>query len=176
MVISVYWLAHRRFMATILTVDAPITVITLVMLSLVALLPAATRRLAHAHSDQPQIMVAYGGLVIAIGVSIWRRCGPYAAPHRQGRAGRRFRGPSDGFLFFLMLFTPPLFLVLVTALPTHGPGVTPLGLIVLFLVGWRLRLWFQRRLAGARTGASEPVGGEAQPTEASSGVRGRPDL
>src|SRR5471030_2480208 len=39
LVISVYWLAHRRFIAAILTVDAPVTVLTLVVLGLVALLP-----------------------------------------------------------------------------------------------------------------------------------------
>lgn len=50
-VISVYWLAHRRFTALIRTADAPVTVLTLVMLGLVALLPAATR-LAHAGRGQ----------------------------------------------------------------------------------------------------------------------------
>ena len=48
LVISIFWLAHRRFMSTVLTVDAPLTVLTLVMLGLVALLPPATRLISLA--------------------------------------------------------------------------------------------------------------------------------
>jgi len=43
LVIAVYWLAHRRFMSMVTTVDAPLTVLTLIMLGLVALLPSLTR-------------------------------------------------------------------------------------------------------------------------------------
>jgi len=67
-VIGVFWLAHRRFMAMTLTVDAPVTVITLVMLALVALIPAATR-LADHQQGSPAAMLTYSGLVVAIGVA-----------------------------------------------------------------------------------------------------------
>ena len=52
LVISIYWLAHRRFMAMILSVDAPLTILTLVILGLVVLIPPATR-LISAHSAYP---------------------------------------------------------------------------------------------------------------------------
>ena len=56
-------------MAMILTVDAPLTVLTLVMLGLVALLPPATRMVA-AFGQHPAARLAYGALVIAIGLSM----------------------------------------------------------------------------------------------------------
>src|SRR5580704_11904668 len=42
-VISAYWLLHRRFMAVILRVDTVATLLNLLILGLVALLPAGTR-------------------------------------------------------------------------------------------------------------------------------------
>jgi len=145
-VISVYWLAHRRFMAMVVTVDAPITILTLIMLSLVALLPAATR-LAHEHADVPAIMLVYGGLVVAIGASLaafWAYAA-LMADNISPEVPRRVRW----FLLILMLFTPPFLLLLIEALPTHGPGVVPLSLMGLFLIGWRMRLWVLRRLGVA---------------------------
>jgi uncharacterized membrane protein len=162
-VISVYWLAHRRFMAMILTVDAPVTVFSLIMLSLVALLPAATR-FAHDHNDQPAAMLVYGALVVAIGASLaafWAYAALFAnlvSPEVSRRA--------RWFLLFLMLFTPPFFLLLISALPSHGPGVVPLGLMVLFFIGWPLRLWILRRL-GRRAG-QRLADGPAWPAAASS--------
>src|SRR5690349_1924707 len=38
-IIGSFWLAHRRIMATITKVDAPLTVLTLITLGLVALVP-----------------------------------------------------------------------------------------------------------------------------------------
>src|SRR5579871_6846014 len=43
LVIAIYWLAHRRFMALMARVDAPATVLNLIFLALVTLLPAATQ-------------------------------------------------------------------------------------------------------------------------------------
>ena len=152
-VISVYWLAHRRFMATVLVVDAPTTVLTLFMLGLVALLPAATR-LAHEHADHRDVMLVYGGLVISIGLSmaaLWA----YAALITDAVSPEVTRSVR-WFAFLLMLVTPPLFLVLATALPIHSAGVVPLSLTVLFLIGWRMRLWALRRMAGAAPKVSEP--------------------
>ncbi|MEO8813046.1 MAG: TMEM175 family protein [Caulobacteraceae bacterium] len=68
-VVAVYWLAHRRFMAMIVIVDAPVTVLTLVMLALVTLIPAAAR-LADLPGAAPPVMLVYGDLVIAIGLSL----------------------------------------------------------------------------------------------------------
>lgn len=143
-VIAVYWLAHRRFMAMVHTVDAPVTVLTLLMLALVALIPAATQ-LAHAHGPELASMIIYGALVIAIGVTIaaiWA----YAAL-AANLVSRDVAPKVRWFLLALMLFTPPFFLLLVGLIPTPSAGVVPLSLIALFLVGWRMRLWVLRRLA-----------------------------
>ena len=144
-VISVYWLAHRRFTALIRTADAPVTVLTLTMLGLVALLPAATR-LAHTGGGQTPSMLIYSALVIAIGVSLaamWA----YAALIAD-LVPAHIRRWQRWYYFALMLLTPPLFLGLTTLVPTAGPGVIPLCLLSLFLIGWRLRLWLVRRSGG----------------------------
>ena len=143
-VISVYWLAHRRFLAMITTVDAPVTVINLATLGLVGLLPAATQ-LTHLRGPSGPHMAIYGGLVVAIGVSLAALWG-YAAliadlvtpevPQRQ-----------RWFYFALILFTPPFFLTLTSLLGDVGPGPVPFALIGLFLIGWRTRLWVLRRLS-----------------------------
>jgi uncharacterized membrane protein len=145
LVISIYWLAHRRFMAMILTVDAAMTVITLVVLGLVALLPAATR-LISTHSVYPLARLVYAGLVVAIGLAMASLWG-YAAlvakvVSREVRAGPRW------FILLLILFTPPFFLLLTLGVPDAGPGVMPIGLSLLFLIGWRLRRWTIQRLGG----------------------------
>jgi uncharacterized membrane protein len=143
LVISVYWLAHRRFMAMIVTADAPITVLTLVMLGLVALLPAATR-LISVYSPFPASRLVYAGLVVAIGVSlalIWS----YAALMAKfvpAEVNLRHRW----FFLILILFTPPFFLLLTLLVPQARPGEIPVMLATLFLIGWRMRLWTVRRL------------------------------
>ena len=144
-VISVYWLAHRRFMAMILTVDAPVTILTLAMLGLVALLPAFTR-LTHVQAGSPDSMLIYGGLVVAIGLAMAAMWG-YAALIA-GRVSAEVPLGLRWFYFLLSLITPPLFLVLTRVLPSQQPGIIPATLIALFLVGWRLRMWVVRRLGG----------------------------
>jgi uncharacterized membrane protein len=142
-VIGVYWLAHRRMMAAIVTVDAPLTVMNLVTLTLVALIPAATR-LAHAHGPMLPSMLVYGSLVVAIGLSLamfWGYAGLIA-----GLVSSEVPASLRWYYMFLMLFTPPFFLGLTTLLRNPAPGAVPIGLIVLFLVGWRLRLWLTGRL------------------------------
>ena len=153
-VISVFWLAHRRFMAMILTVDAPVTVLTLVMLGLVALIPAFTR-LAETQNGSPDAMLIYGALVVLIGFAVAAIWGYAAliADLVSGEVPKRQRW----FFFLLMLFTPPLFLILTAVLGRPPPGAVPLTLIALFLIGWRMRLWVIRRLVDA------PADGEAQP-------------
>jgi len=152
-VISVFWLAHRRFMAMILTVDAPVSVLTLIMLGLVALIPAFTR-LAETQNGSPDAMLIYGALVVSIGFAVAAIWG-YAALIANlvsDEVPRRQRW----FFFLLMLFTPPLFLILTAVLGRPPPGAVPLTLIALFLIGWRMRLWVIRRLGDA------PTDGEAQ--------------
>ena len=145
LVISVYWLAHRRFMAMILTVDGPVTVLTLVMLGLVALLPPATR-LINAYAAYPTARVLYAGLVVAIGASVALLWG-YAALVAKlvsAEVGHGLRW----FLLLLIVFTPPLFLLLTLGVPRAAAGVIPVSLSLLFLIGWRMRLWMVRRLGG----------------------------
>ena len=145
LVISVYWLAHRRFMAMILTVDAPVTVFTLVVLGLVALLPAATR-LISGHAAYPLARLVYAGLVIAIGAAMGMLWGYAAlvAKHVPTEVGL---GPR-WFILLLIILTPPFFLLLTLGLPNARPGVIPLGLALLFLIGWRLRRLTIRLLGG----------------------------
>jgi len=142
-VISVFWLAHRRFMAMILVADPPITVLNLLMLSLVALLPSVTR-LAHAESFYPAIMLVYGAVVVAIGISLAALWAYAALIAKVAPAEVTLR--TRWFLLLLILFTPPFFLLLVMAIPSPAPGVVPLSLVALFLVGWRMRLWTLKRL------------------------------
>jgi len=145
LVISIYWLAHRRFMAMILTVDATLTVITLVVLGLVALLPAATR-LISAHSVYPLARLVYAGLVVAIGLAMAALWG-YAALIAKLVSSEVGVGPR-WFILLLIVFTPPFFLLLTMGAPNAGPGVMPVGLSLLFLIGWRLRRWTIARLGG----------------------------
>ncbi|MEO8926255.1 MAG: TMEM175 family protein [Caulobacteraceae bacterium] len=143
-VIGVYWLAHRRFMAMILTVDAPVTVLNLVVLAFVTLVPAATR-LTHGYGTGSPTMLVYGALVIAIGavLAVFWGYAALVADLVSPEIPRRVRW----FLLGLMVFTPPFFLLLVMAVPRAGPGVAPLSLAILFLIGWPVRLWVLRRLA-----------------------------
>jgi uncharacterized membrane protein len=76
LVIAIYWLAHRRFMAMILTVDAPITVLTLVMLGLVVLLPPATRLISGATAPP---CASFTGPSSSPSASRWRPSGPTPA-------------------------------------------------------------------------------------------------
>jgi uncharacterized membrane protein len=144
-VVSIYWLAHRRFMAMILTVDAPVTVLTLALLGLIALVPPATRLISF-EGGFPNARLVYAGLVVAIGLSIaalWAYAA-LIADLVSREVSRRVRW----FLLALMLFTPPFFLLLTLAVPAPPPGAIPLLLTALFLVGWPLRLWAVRRLGG----------------------------
>lgn len=150
LVISIFWLAHRRFMAMILTVDAPVTVITLVMLALVALIPAATR-LADRQHGSPDVMLIYSGLVVAIGVACAAMWG-YAALVA-GLVSPEVTRAQRWFFFVLILFTPPFFLLLTAGLVRPPLGLVPATLAGLFLIGWRMRLWITRRLGPADLGA-----------------------
>jgi uncharacterized membrane protein len=145
LVIAIYWLAHRRFMAMILTVDAPVTVISLLLLGLVALIPPATRLVSGDFLFPPARLV-YACLVVAIGWSmavLWAYAALIAnlVSHEVSRRVR-------WFLLVLMVFTPPFFLLLTLAVPSPTPGEIPLFLTSLFLIGWPMRLWVVRRLGG----------------------------
>jgi uncharacterized membrane protein len=143
-VIGVFWLAHRRFMAMILAVDPPLTVLTLLMLALVALLPPATR-LLQTNLTYPAARIVYAGLVIAIGLSTAAMWG-YAALVAKAVA-TEVDGRVRWILLALIVVTPPAVLTLNFALPgTPPPGVVPGALLALFLIGWRLRRWTLKRL------------------------------
>ena len=152
LVISIYWLAHRRFMAMIRKVDAPITVLTLIFLGLVALLPAATR-LVSTYFVHPLSQLVYGALVVAIGVSVGLLWGYAALVARvvSPEVGSRQRW----FMLALIILTPPFFLGLTFAIPRPAPGEIPLFLAALFLIGWRMRLWVLRRLEKLDTKAGQ---------------------
>ena len=145
LVISIYWLAHRRFMAMIVTVDAPVTVLTLVLLGLVVLVPPATR-LIGAYAQFPLARLVYAALVVAIGAMmalLWA----YAAFVAK-LVSKEMSDRVSWFLLALMVFTPSFFLLLVMAIPQARPGEAPLALTALFLIGWRMRLWTVARLGG----------------------------
>jgi uncharacterized membrane protein len=142
LVVAVYWLAHRRFMAMITTADAPLTVLNLVLLALVALIPAATR-VAHDGPVEAGMLV-YSGLVVAIGLmlaAIWGYASLVA-----GYVPREVTIRARWHQFVLMIVTPGLFLALVAWIPEPPPGLVPLLLLALFLIGWRMRLWALARL------------------------------
>jgi uncharacterized membrane protein len=146
LVICVFWLAHRRFMAMILTVDPPLTVITLTMLGLVALIPAATR-LADRQHGSPDVMLIYSGLVVTIGVACAAMWG-YAALIAD-LVSKEVPSAQRWFFFVLILFTPPFFLAITGALQRPPPGLVPVTLVALFFVGWPMRQWITRRLEPA---------------------------
>ncbi len=148
LVISVYWLAHRRFMALMVHVDAPATVLNLIFLALITLLPAATQ-LVHGGDGPPQATVAvYSSLVVAIGVALaclWGYAGLLAHLVQQDVIPR-----VRWFLLALILVTPPLFLWLVSGIRNPPYGLVPLLLALLFLAGWPLRLFVLHHLQAGR--------------------------
>ncbi|MFI4975443.1 MAG: TMEM175 family protein [Caulobacterales bacterium] len=143
LVISIYWLAHRRFMAMILTVDAPVTVLTLLVLGLVVLLPPATR-LINGDYAHPAARLVYGGLVVAIGLAMALLWG-YAALIAK-LVSQEVGGSVRWFLLALIALTPPFFLALTMAIPAPPHGLIPLVLVGLFLIGWRMRLRVLKQL------------------------------
>lgn len=151
-VICIFWLAHRRFMAMILTVDAPLTVITLVMLALVALIPAATR-MADLQHGSSSAMAIYSGLVVAIGLACAALWGYAALVARL--VSDEVPKAQRWFFFALILLTPPFFLAITGMLQRPPPGEVPLTLVALFLIGWPMRMWIARRLEPTRAPESE---------------------
>jgi uncharacterized membrane protein len=142
LVIAVFWLAHRRFMAMVHKVDAPLTVLTLIMLGLVGLVPGVTH--ISIGTTYETGMALYGALIVLIGFSmaaIWAYASLVAdlvAPEVPKSA--------RWFQLFLMAFTPPFFLFLTAEAPIRQAGWAPVILAALFLVGWRMRLWVLKRL------------------------------
>jgi len=167
-VISVYWLAHRRFFAMILTVDAPVTVLNLVTLALIALVPAATA-FVHGTGPHEPAMLIYSGLVIAIGFSVAATWG-YAALVAD-LVAREVGRVTRWFLLALIVVTPPLFLLLVAGVQSPASGLIPLLLVLLFLVGWRMRMWVLRRLPG---GAPSPATASRRAARSARPSRARP--
>jgi uncharacterized membrane protein len=155
LVISVYWLLHRRFMAVILRVDAMSAMLNLLILGLVSLLPAGTRLASSSEHLGPGLAV-YASLVIAIGVSVAFFWG-YAA--LVGNLVSPEVGPRMRWIGFLgVLISAPLFLF-VTIAARVPPGVVPAVLLVLFLVGWAI----VQRLT--REPPPRPIQADAGPAE-----------
>ena len=147
LVISAIWLAHRRFMAMTMTVDAPLTVMTLIVLGLVALLPAATRLISTYSYVFPLSRLVYAVLVVSIGLAVSLLWGYAALLARL--VSPTVNAAQRWFMLALIALTPPFFLALVFAVPNPVPGENPLFLAALFLIGWRMRMWVLRRLEGS---------------------------
>ena len=132
LVISVYWLLHRRFMAVILRVDAIAAILNLLVLGLVSLLPAGTRLASSGQAMSPGLGL-YAGLVIAIGVSVACFWG-YAS--LIGGLVSAEVGPRMRWVGFLgVLISAPLFLLLTIG--AHiPPSLVPVVLLGLFCGGW----------------------------------------
>ncbi len=131
LVISLYWVLHRRYVAMLVRVDWVATVLNLAFLGLIALVPAATK-LAEASSGRPPALALYSGLVIAIGVSLSLLWG-YAT--FMGRLVYPEIGVPARWIFFVVpLIAPPVSLLLT--IPTHLPnGIVPIVLLTMFIFG-----------------------------------------
>lgn len=154
LVIAVFWLAHRRFMATITTVDAPLTVLTLVMLGLIGLVPGITH--IGAGRTYETGMQLYAGLIILIGFSMSAIWGYAALIARL--VPPEIPDSSRWFQLLLMMLTAPLFLVLTNLAPFQSPFYPPIMLTGLFLVGWRMRVWVLKRLERNARRRAGPLG------------------
>lgn len=147
LVISVYWLAHRRFMAMMVRVDAPATVLNLIVLALITLLPAATQ-LVHGDGPPQASIMFYSSLVVGIGVALacfWGYAGLVAHLVHQDVIPR-----VRWFLLVLILLTPPLFLSLASGFVNPPYLLVPFLMALLFVVGWPLRLFVLHHLQPGR--------------------------
>lgn len=156
-VISVYWLLHRRFMGVILRVDAIAAMLNLLILGLVSLLPAATRLASLAAGIGPGLEL-YAGLVIAIGIAVacfWGYAGLI------GNLVSPEVGPRMRWIGFLgVLFSAPLFLA-VTIGAHVPPALVPIVLFGLFCSGWLVLRRLTRESSPKPEAAPEP--GVVQP-------------
>jgi uncharacterized membrane protein len=142
LVISIFWLAHRRFMAMITTVDAPLTVLTLVMLGLVGLVPGITH-IGPGRADGAGMQI-YASLITLIGLSMAGIWGYAALIARL--VTPEVPNSSRWFQLVLMALTAPLFLALTMNAPFRSPFYPPIVLAGMFLIGWRMRIWVLKRL------------------------------
>ncbi len=157
LVISLYWLLHRRYVAMLVRVDWIAMVLNLVFLGLIALLPAATR-LAEYTNGSMSALGLYSALVIAIGASLALFWG-YAT--FIGRLVYPEVGARARWVYFLVpLIAPPL--TLLATIPTRIPnGIVPIVLLAMFVVGG-LRLQRLVHSPHSARGASEdPPGPDA---------------
>jgi len=149
LVISLYWLLHRRYVAMLMRVDWIAMVLNLAFLGLIALLPAATR-LAEYTNGSMSALGLYSMLVVAIGASLavfWGYAtfvGRMVYPEIGGRAR---------WVYFLVpLIAPPL--TLLATIPTRIPnGIVPIVLLAMFVVGGLL---LQRLVHTARASSEGP--------------------
>jgi len=73
---------------------------------------------------------------------------------------------SRWFQLVLIAFTAPFFLFLVNAAPIESPFYPPIMLAVLFLIGWRMRVWVLKRLERKAPRSAGPL--ESRPGSATS--------
>jgi uncharacterized membrane protein len=131
LVISLYWLLHRRYVAMLMRVDWIAMVLNLAFLGLIALLPAATR-LAESTNGITSALELYAALVVAIGAGLALFWG-YAT--FLGRLVYPEIGARARWAYFLVpLIAPPL--TLGATIPTRVPsGLVPIVLLAMFVVG-----------------------------------------
>ena len=67
-IIAIFWIGHRNLFARLRRVDAPLTVLTLIMLCLVALLPAVVHGVYSPGDDEAPFRL-YAAMMIACGLS-----------------------------------------------------------------------------------------------------------
>jgi uncharacterized membrane protein len=67
-IIAIFWIGHRNLFARLRRVDGPLTMLTLVMLCLVALLPAVVHGVYSPGDDEAPFRL-YAGMMIACGLA-----------------------------------------------------------------------------------------------------------
>ena len=67
-IIGIFWIGHRNLFARLRRVDGPLTALTLLMLCMVALLPAVVHGVYVAHDDEAPFRL-YAAMMIACGLA-----------------------------------------------------------------------------------------------------------
>jgi len=133
-VVSFYWLLHRRLVALMAHVDALAMAFNLLMLGLVALLPASTR-VVEGGGGSPGSLALNGILVMAIGaaLSLLWGYGAFVRPLVFAGVARRAR--------WVGLLTPvlaPAVMLSATSIPRLPAGIVPVVLVAMFVPIWMI--------------------------------------
>lgn len=156
LVISIFWLLHRRFVAMIVHVDFAATVLNLATLGLIALLPAASL-IAGDSNNNRSVLGLYSILVVVIGASLALFWGYASLIRRLVFPEVSTRARWAGFL--TPLIAPP-----VALFATIGAGIpkqaVPLALVVIFAGVWFVFQRLMRQPAGPRSKVLAKAEGE----------------